>query len=117
MHTARRTDSYDGFHTEEIVKLVGIDAHARHAHTAGHHGEALALIKPRVALNAADVIDKFIIGQVGLRNVLCAERVARHQHGFCKILRAAADMRGQVCGLHKNFLRTSDMVRFCTIES
>ena len=78
MHAARRTDADDGLHAEEVVELIGIDAHARHAHAAGHYGDALALIQPRIALNAADVVHELIIGEIGLRNVLCAERIARH---------------------------------------
>jgi len=93
MHAARGADADDGLHAEEVVELKGIDAHARHAHAAGHHGDALALEISRIALYAADVVDELIVRQIRLRDVLCAQRIAGHQHGLGEIVRAAADMR------------------------
>ena len=94
MHAARGTDADDGFHAEEVVELKRVDAHARHTHAAGHHGDALALEVSRIALNAADVVDELVVRQIRLCDVLCAQRVAGHQHGLGKIIGAAADVRG-----------------------
>ncbi|MPM31596.1 hypothetical protein SDC9_78152 [bioreactor metagenome] len=78
MHAARRTDADDGFHAEDVIKLEGIDTHGRHAHAAGHNGNALAFEISRVALNAAHVVDELVIAQIRLGDELGAERIAGH---------------------------------------
>ena len=90
---AGRTDADDVFHAVEIVQLIGVNADGGHAHAAGHDRNALALVKTRVALHAADVVDEFGVGEISVRDEFGAERVAGHQHGAGKISGCRRDVR------------------------
>ena len=100
MDTARAADADDVFHAENVVQLIGINADRRHAHSARHDGNAFALVIARIPVNAADVVHKLRIREIGLRDHFGAKRVARHEHGLCKIFRAARDVRREIGVFH-----------------
>ena len=58
----------DVFHAVEVEQFRGIDADGRHAHAAGHDGDALAVVIAGIALNAAGVVDQHSVGEVVFGN-------------------------------------------------
>ena len=82
---AGRADADDVFHTVLRVQLPRIDADGGHAHAAAHHRYRRTLIGARIAQHAPYIRYEPRVLQKRLGNELCAQRVARHQHGFGKI--------------------------------
>ena len=85
---AGASDADDFFHTVMIVKLMGIDPDGRHAHAGCHDRHRFAVIGSGIALDPAQVVDKFRCGKVGFRNEFRPQGIARHQ-----------DCRGKISGV------------------
>ncbi len=71
-------DANNGFHTVELVQLIGIQPDGRHAHTVAHNGNLLALVVSRIAQHIPDGVEADGIFQVMLRNVFGPQGVAGH---------------------------------------
>ena len=91
-----RAHPEDVLHTEDVVKLMRVDADGRHTHTGGHNRDLDALVGPGVTLNAPDVVHENRIFQEGLRNKLRPQGIAGHQDGFAKIAGLGIDMGSRI---------------------
>ena len=92
MQRARGANADYVLHAVEVEELIGIDAYGGHAHAGSHHGNALALIKTRVALNAANVVHEHRVLKEIIGDELCPFGIAGHQYGLCEITELCGDM-------------------------
>ena len=67
-----------------MEQLVGVDADAGDAHTGGHNGHRRSLVGAGVALDAPDVVHQLHVFQKALRDKVCPQGIAGHQHRFSK---------------------------------
>ncbi len=74
----------DVLHAVEVEELVGVNADAGDAHAGGHGGNLHAVVGPRPALDAPDVVHQPGVFQKGPGNELCPEGVAGHEDGLGK---------------------------------
>ena len=91
LQPAARADA-DQLLAAELDQLLEDDRRARAAHAGALHGDRLALVGARVAEQAALGVPLLDVVEIGLGDVLGAERVAGKQDRLCVFARFGANV-------------------------
>ena len=114
-YCAARADADDLFHTKVGNQLFGVDRAGRDAHAVAHNGDFAAFIGAGISQHAAHVVYFNRIFQKGFRDVLRAQRVARHQHDVSEIAHFCINVRSCHCCL--SFLNSAALFTACSCRS
>ncbi len=90
----------DLLHAKIGDQLFGVDGAGGNTHTVTHYRDFAAFVGAGVAQHAAHVVYFTIIFEKRFGDVLCAQRVARHQYDVREIAHFCIDM----WGCHRCFL-------------
>jgi len=99
-HGTAGADADDLFDAKIGDQLFGVDGAGGNTHTVTHYRDFAAFVGAGVAQHAAHVVYFTIIFEKRFGDVLCAQRVARHQYDVREIAHFCIDM----WGCHRCFL-------------